>query len=456
LQNGAFQGILFLFFATMDVFTLMKDKMRKSLSASGLISESRHHFSTISDHLANKTKYPLADCLSSALAMFSLKYPSLLQFQDSFKADEKVRHNLKSLFGVEQIPSDTYMRERLDDVEPETLQAAFKACFRAVQRGKALPLYQFLDDYYLVSSDGTGFFSSENVHCENCCVKNHKSGRVSYYHQMMCAVMVHPAQSTVLPMTLEPILKQDGSTKNDCERNSSKRLLEKLRKMHPKLNMVIVEDALHSNAPHIKLLKELDYAYIIGVKPDGNTWLFDWVNASKCKTLDIQRDGVNYELRWLNDAPLNESNEDMRVNYLECVETSAKGKVQKFTWVTSFKITEKNVYELMKGARSRWKIENETFNTLKTQGYNFEHNYGHGYKNLSTVLGYLMMLGFLIDQIQQLCCPKFQAALKKCKRRIRLWEKMRDWFLTFFIDSWEAFFSAIESPPAFRLSIDTG
>lgn len=111
----------------------------------------------------------------------------------------------------------------------------------------------------------------------------------------------------------------------------------------------------------------------------------------------------------------------------------------------------------MKGARARWKIENETFNTLKTQSYNFEHNYGHGYKNLITVMSYLMMLAFLMDQIQQLCCSPFQAALKKCKKRIRLWETMRNWFLTCFIDSWEAFFGTMfDPPPQFSLSLDTG
>jgi hypothetical protein len=102
--------------------------------------------------------------------------------------------------------------------------------------------------------------------------------------------------------------------------------------------------------------------------------------------------------------------------------------------MTDFPITEQNVYALMRGARARWKVENETFNTLKTQGYHFEHNYGHGYQHLSTVLGSLMLLAFLIDQIQQLCCPQFQAALKKCKKRIRLWGRLRHWFLTFYID----------------------
>jgi hypothetical protein len=434
----------------------MKDKFRQRLSAPGLLEAVRTRFSRIKDPLVGKTKYPIADCAMSALAMFGLKYRSLLQFEDSHKADEKVRHNLRSLYGVDQVPSDTYMRERLDEVDPKSLRRSFKACFSALQRGKQLPLFQFLEKYYLISSDGTGFFHSENVLCENCCVKNHKNGRTSYYHQMMCAVMVHPSQSTVIPLTVEPILKQDGATKNDCERNSSKRLLNALRTMHPKLKMVIVEDALHSNAPHIKTLESLDYKYIIGVKPDGNSWLFDWVNAGGCESITLSLNGYMYTLRWFNDAPLNDSNSDVLVNFFECIEINPKGKKQTFTWVTNFKITENNIYELMCGARARWKIENETFNTLKTQGYNFEHNYGHGYKNLSTIMGCLMMLAFLIDQIQQLCCPLFQAALKKCKKRIRLWEKLRNWFLTFFIDSWEAFFVAIADPPDFRLSMDSG
>ena len=69
----------------------------------------------------------------------------------------------------------------------------------------------------------------------------------------------------------------------------------------------------------------------------------------------------------------------------------------------------------MRGGRARWKIENETFNTLKNQGYHFEHNYGHGKKSLSVVLAMVMMLAFLVDQTQQLCCPLFQAAWATCK-----------------------------------------
>jgi hypothetical protein len=437
----------------------MKNRMRKHLSATGLLEAMRLSFSKVKDPLKEKTKkYELVDCLMSGLAIFSFKSPSLLDF-DQNKDSKFVRYNLKHLYGVEKAPCDTQLRERLDEVEPSSINRAYKAGLRAMQRGKALPLFEFLDGYYLISNDGTGVFHSEKVHCENCCVKNHKDGRVSYYHQTMSSVLVHPDQSVVIPLLSEPILKGDGSTKNDCERNAGKRLLEQLRTMHPQLKMLVVEDGLHSNAPHIKLLKELKYRYIIGVKPKDHKWLFDWVNVGSCETLTTRRENRTYHFRWFNDAPLNESNEDIRVNFFECIEITVdkKGneKRQLFTWVTDIVITKDNVYQLMRGGRARWKVENEAFNTLKNQGYRFEHNFGHGYKYLSSVFTHLMLLAFMVDQIQQLCCPYFSKALKKCFNKRRLWERMRWLMYGCYIECWEALFTAIADPPDLYLRLDT-
>ena len=97
----------------------------------------------------------------------------------------------------------------------------------------------------------------------------------------------------------------------------------------------------------------------------------------------------------------------------------------KFAWVTDIEITDDNVFELMRGARARWKIENETFNTLKNQGYHFEHNFGHGNKNLSNVFANMMLLAFLIDQVQELCCPVFQKAITFHLRKKYLWEGVK-------------------------------
>jgi divalent metal cation (Fe/Co/Zn/Cd) transporter len=88
-------------------------------------------------------------------------------------------------------------------------------------------------------------------------------------------------------------------------------------------------------------------------------------------------------------------------------------------------------------------VENETFNTLKNLGYNLEHNYGHGKQNLSTVFATLMMLAFLIDQIQEACCQYFQAARARLQSRTALWEKMRGMFREHLISDWESFYAAI-------------
>lgn len=85
----------------------------------------------------------------------------------------------------------------------------------------------------------------------------------------------------------------------------------------------------------------------------------------------------------------------------------------RFTWVTDIAITKANAYRIMRAGRARWKIENETFNTLKNQGYHLEHNYGLGKQYLSMVFVKIMLLAFLVDQAQQLCCALFQAVLKK-------------------------------------------
>jgi hypothetical protein len=131
------------------------------------------------------------------------------------------------------------------------------------------------------------------------------------------------------------------------------------------------------------------------------------------------------------------------VNFLEYWETKPSGKVQHFSWVTDLPLTELRLMPTMRGGRARWKIENETFNTLKNHGYHFEHNFGHGYKNLSAVMAHLMMLAFLSDQIQQHCCGLFRRAMDKALSRQRFWEKLRALFNDYLIPDWQAMYHAI-------------
>jgi hypothetical protein len=147
------------------------------------------------------------------------------------------------------------------------------------------------------------------------------------------------------------------------------------------------------------------------------------------------------ELKFYNKVPLNDANHDLEVNFIDCIVRDLKGKlIGHFSWVTNILVTKENVYELSTGGRARWKVENETFNTLKNQGYNFEHNYGHGYLHLSHVLALLMFLAFFIDQVQQHCCALFQAAVKKAGSRSRFWRRQQSIFTELYVPSWEDLF----------------
>lgn len=416
----------------------MNIPIRKSLCADRLIATIHQHFQKIPDprNLQGKSSILFTDVLMSGLAVFGLKFPSLLQYDQNRKILDQ---NLQNLYHINRPPSDTYLRERLDELNPSFVRPAFKKIFAKLQRGKCLEGFEFLDGMYLLSLDGTGDFSSSEICCPQCCKKEHSDGSITYYHQMLGACIVHPNQSNVIPLCPENIQNGDGSSKNDCERNAAKRFIENFKREHPHLKVVILGDGINSNAPYIRLLEGHKMKYLLGAKPGDHQFLFDAVDASEKTQYYEFRDGDGFlhQFRYLNDVALNKSNPDVRVNFLEYMQTDSRGKETLFSWVTNIQITQANVFTVMKGGRSRWKIENETFNTLKNLGYNFEHNYGHGKKYLSTIFCLLMLLSFLIDQVQGIACGLFQGIKKQAGSFRTLWEKVRVLFEYVELASWE-------------------
>lgn len=414
--------------------------VRKSLCADALISMVYRQFQKIPDPREFASKKPASisftDVLMSGLAVFGLKFPSLLQYDQS---REVLDDNLKTLYHVDNLPSDTYLRERLDELDPSFIRPAYKKIFAEAQRGKCLEKFEFLNGYYLMALDGTGEFSSSKVSCCQCCKKEHKDGSVTYYHQMLGACIVHPDVSNVIPLCPEIIQNGDGAVKNDCERNAAKRFIENFRREHPHLKVIILGDGIASNAPYIRLLEENQMKYLLGAKPGDHQFLFDAVEEpGKAEYYELTDEkGIFHQFRFLNGVALNKSNPDVIVNFLEYMQTNQKGKELRFSWVTNIHITTTNVFALMKGGRARWKIENETFNTLKNLGYNFEHNYGHGKKYLSTILCLLMMLAFFIDQVQEIACNLYQVIRKKTGSYQCMWNTIRVLFQYIVFESWE-------------------
>ena len=378
---------------------------RKHLSFDPLLAIIQKRAEQLPDARGREVDFSISDAVMSAVAMFSLKDPSLLAFQDR-RNDE----NMKNLYLINQVPSDTQVREMLDPTDPELLRPMFGDVFRELQRGKALEPFVFHQGCYLLSLDGTEYFTSKKVHCNNCLQKkNSKTGAITYHHQMVGGVLVHPDRPEVIPFAPEPIVKQDGDNKNDCERNAAKRLLGKIRDEHPALPLIVVEDGLASNAPHIEELKRLRMNFLLGAKPDDHQHLFAevvrahdeeratticWIEPTKPNGPDVL-----CETSFVLDLPLNKAHPHLRVNFLQHIEWGEDGNVRKqFSWVTDLQITRDNARHLVRGGRSRWKIENETFNTLKNQGDHFEHNYGHGNQNLPVVFSMLMMFTALVDK----------------------------------------------------------
>jgi hypothetical protein len=394
-----------------------------------LIKLVRAGFDEVTDPRRDNYRYDLGNMLGLAFAMFHLKDSSLTSFREQFSVRVE---NLERVYGVNSLPGSIAIRESIDEVNPSELQVLFQPLLDFLSQQGVLKQRRVLGKYTVVSVDGTGHYCSGIKGCPQCMVKNHRNGKTTYYHQLLGAVAVHPNQATVFPVACEAIVKQDGQTKNDCELNASKRIIPQIRKALGKESIIAVFDALYINGPHIKVLMKEKMNYIIGSK--GQTYVDIQVERlrvhNELQSLTWRTKDRSCTVNFTNSLILNGQHQEVLTNYFEYIETSIKTGEQTFysTWITDIAIHAENIQELVAIARARWKIENETFNTLKNQGYHLEHNYGHGKRHLATNFAILTFLAFLTDQIAQHLDQDFQAAKEVCKTFKSLWEKIRSIF----------------------------
>jgi hypothetical protein len=387
-----------------------------------------------------KVDHTIRDCAMGGVAMMYFQSESVLHFQREQEKRER-RCNLSTMFGVDKVPSDTQMREILDEVPSATARPAFRKYLAGLQRGKHLEKFQIFPGKYVCSLDGTQYFGSENVNCPHCLIKEHKSGKTTYSHMILQATIVHPDQRQVLPLMPEEICNQDGTTKQDCEINAAKRVLPQIRKEHPFLDLIINGDGLYSKQPIFELIFSLGMHGIFVAKEEDHKPLFEWVNEQKqlgeVKTFEIVEKNRRHRYEWINQVPLNGRKDSLLVNFFR-YQIIVNGKATyKSAWVTDLQLTKENIVTMVKAARARWKIENECFNTLKNQGYHIEHNFGHGSKNLSFNFFLFNLLAFFIHQILELTDGLFQRCRKLYATKKHIWETLRVLFGFFVFESWE-------------------
>ncbi len=436
-----------------------KEHHRKALNLDTELVELQKVFETVKDKRAKNASHKLSDILMSGFAIFSLKHASLHDFKQQNHVEKM---NLQAVYGIEQVCSDTQLRDVLDGVNPDFIRQLFPKKFDTLHKTGILDEFGHkigVTTFHIVSCDGVQHFSSKKISCPCCLTKKHKDGSVTCHHNMLCAALVHPKKREVFLLDVEPIIQQDGTEKNDCERNAAKRLQENMGKNYEKhqkqYNFLFVEDALYANAPHIEMIENNHYHYSLNVKPDSHKTLFAYIKAKReskeLKRFNCIENGIKHEFEYINNVILCNSSPTTRVNFIAYTQTDKVGKKTTFTWITNIKLADNKLVAIMRASRARWKIENEAFNTLKSLGYHFEHNYGHGKDHLSTMFAYLMLLAFYIDQLVQTCCANFKQIEKNIVTKIKIWSTIKAVFQTNYVASIKDIYSQIAFLFQFKL-----
>jgi hypothetical protein len=375
------------------------------------------------------TVYDMADVGMAAFATFFMQSPSFLAQQTAL-ARGRGTSNCQTLFQMDRIPTDNCIRSLLDSVPPERLFPMFPATLAVLVAGGGLAPFQRLGGHVLIALDGTEYFCSQKLSCPNCSSRARANGKVEHFHQMVSAAMVAPGHDRALPLEPEFITPQDGAEKQDCESRATARWLAAHGSKYAHLKPIYLGDDLASRQPTCEAVRAVGAHFLFTAKPSSHKTLYEWLDGADVPALEQKiKQGarfVTHRYRWLEAVPLRDGKDALIVNWLDIEIIDATGKVTyRNSFVTDLPVNKGNVAELAACGRSRWKIENETFNTLKTKGYNLEHNFGHGKEHLSALLATMNLIAFAMHTVADLVDAAWKAARAAVGTRKRFFEELR-------------------------------
>jgi hypothetical protein len=392
--------------------------------------------------------YSIADAALSAFSVFFTQSPSFLAHQQLMH-ERTGKDNARSFFGMHQIPTNNCIRDLLDPVGPEHCFSVYVAVQKLLsQWGTLKREYRYAGlDSYLIALDGTGFHRSERIHCDQCSVKKHQDGRVSYSHSAITPVFVRPAVNRVIAVEPEFITPQDGESKQDCEVNAAKRWIGGAGAGYASLGVTLLGDDLYAKQPFCEDAAEAGFHYLFTCKASSHKYLYEWVEAGEVgveitEVVHKRWDGKQrlYErYRFMNDVPIRDGDDALRVNWCELAILDEQQNLRKrFGFLTDHRICPHTVVALVEAGRSRWKIENEHNNTLKTKGYNLEHNFGHGTRHLANLLLTLNLIAFLFHTVLELFDARYRLLRTSLGRRATFFNDIRALTRYHYYDSWQA------------------
>jgi hypothetical protein len=363
----------------------------------------------------------MADFGLSAFAMFFIQSASFLSFQRTLERGQG-RSNCQTLFGIEKIPSDNYIRDMLDSADPALLAPCFERTEQLLLEPAMREAFARLGGRTLIALDGTEYFCSQKIACPHCQTRKRSNGKIESYHSMLAATVVAPGHSKAVPLSPEFIVRQDGAEKQDCERNAIKRWLDKHGARLKPLRPVYLADDLFACQSVVERFRANGDDFIFTCKETSHRALYDFIDGAELEHHEVKvRKGKTRETnryRFIEKVPLRDGKDAALVNWIGFEISNAKGAVTYRTaFVTSLPVNIANVAEIASCGRARWKIENESFNVLKNHGYELEHNFGHGENYLAMTLAALNMLAFAWHTVLDLIEPPWRKAREAAEKR---------------------------------------
>ena len=437
-----------------------------ALTLDGITQEMRQTFESFTDPRKGKNKtYTMVDAALGAFSVFFTQSPSFLEYQRSLEQTQG-NNNARTLFGVHEIPSDNHIRTLLDATQPGAVEPMYPFLFNALEQAGVVDAHRHLGGALLLALDGTEYFSSQSIQCEACSARRHANGKVTHSHTALTPVLVKPGCDKVIPLAPEFVRPQDGSDKQDCELNAAKRWLAAHGAELARLKATVLGDDLYCHEPFCRDMQSLGLDFILVCKPESHPTAYEWLedlgrNRAVGTLVRTRWTGKRHETdtyRFAGAVPLRDADGALTANWCEIVTTDGSGKVlYRNAFATSLPLDAANVAEVAEAGRSRWKIENENNNTLKTKGYHFEHNYGHGQRHLSSLLASLIILAFLTHTVLEWMDGKYRLLRQKLPSRKRLFNDIRTLTSYLCFDTWEALMDfmleSFKPPPAKQ---DTG
>lgn len=427
-----------------------------------LLAALRRCCETVPDNRRGKNAtYAMADFALAAFAPFFLQSPSFLAHQRHLETGQG-RSNCQTLFGMRKIPGDSQVRAMLDPVDPAHFFPMFADVMAEFRQSGGLDAMRSLDGHLLIALDGTEYHCSDKIHCANCSHRKRSKapgpakagGKIEYFHAMLAAAVVAPGHNRAVPLEPEFILPQDGHAKQDCESCAVRRWLGKHGARYAALRAVYLGDDLMSRQPICQAVLATGGHFLFVCKPDSHPAIEEFRQGIKAdEMVEKVRRGkqwATYRYKWLSDVPLRGDAAAIDVNWLSIEIRNDKGDITyRNSFITDLPVQRDNVAELAAAGRARWKVENETFNTLKTKGYNLEHNFGHGRHNLATVLVTLNLLAFACHTVCDLGDRAWRAARRELVTRQGFFHALRTLTSYLVFPSWDALLStmAFTRPP---------